>query len=70
MNIWVEYWKKKQSENKNYYAQSQPVKWEAPDPKDVKKRFCQSRMEASIFAQNLQEQGYHVSIKTDGIGFK
>ena len=44
MNIWIEYWERKTTENKNYYAQSQPISWE-----------------------KLQDQGYHVSVKTDGI---
>ena len=67
MNIWVEYWKNKQPENKNYFAQSQSIKWEKPDPKDVQKRFCLDREQASKFAQSLQKQGYFVNIKTDGV---
>ena len=68
MNIWVEYWKMKTTENKNYHAQSQPIKWDSPDKKDIFKRFCQDREQASSFAKSMQEQGYHVSIKTDGFG--
>ena len=66
MNIWVEYWRKKTIENKNYHAQSQPVTWEKPDKKDIRIRFCQSREDASVFAKSMQELDYHVSIKTDG----
>ena len=39
MNYWVEYWKTISTENKNYYAQSQIIKWEKPDKKDIRKRF-------------------------------
>ena len=67
MNIWVEYWRKKTTENKNYHAQSQPIKWEKPDKKDIRKRFCQSKEQAYQISMSLQEQGYHVSVKTDGI---
>ena len=67
MNIWVEYWKMQTTENKNYHAQSQPIKWEKPEEKDIRRRFCQDREQASNFALSMQEQGYHVSIKTDGI---
>ena len=66
MNIWIEYWERETTENKNYYAQSQPIKWEIPDKKDIFRRFCQSREQANQIALSLQEQGYHVSIKTDG----
>ena len=37
MNIWIEYWRPKTTENKNYHAQSQPIKWEKPDKKDIRK---------------------------------
>ena len=40
--------------------------WTPPNKKDVFKRFCQDREQASKFAKSLQEQGYHVNIKTDG----
>ena len=40
--------------------------WTPPDEKNVQKRFCQDREQASKFAKSLQEQGYHVNIKTDG----
>ena len=42
-------------------------KWVEPDKKDVFTRFCQSRKDASEFAKSMQEQGYHVRVKTDGI---
>tara|TARA_B100001559_G_scaffold266087_1_gene232397 strand:+ start:1226 stop:1432 length:207 start_codon:yes stop_codon:yes gene_type:complete len=67
MNIWIEYWRPKTTENKNYHAQSQPIKWEKPDKKDIRKRFCQSKEQAYQISMSLQEQGYHVSVKTDGI---
>ena len=68
MNIWVEYWKKENKISKNNHAQiREQAKWIEPDPKDISKRFCQDREQASNFALSMQEQGYHVSIKTDGI---
>jgi len=69
MNIWIEYWKKEEKKSKNTYAQIRELdKWEEPDPKDVHKRFCQGREDASRYAESLQEQGYHVRIKQDGSG--
>jgi len=66
MNIWIEYWKKEEK-SKNTHAQiRENAKWVEPDPKDVHKRFCQSREDANRYAESLQEQGYHVRIKEDG----
>ena len=70
MNIWVEYWPSKSKENKNYFAQSQLIKWSPPNKEDVRRRFWQDREQAQKLAESLQEQGYFVSIKQDGIGFK
>ena len=65
MNIWIEYWKKEEK-SKNTHAQiRENAKWVEPDPKDVHKRFCQSREDANRYAESLQEQGYHVRIKED-----
>ena len=68
MNIWIEYWKKEEK-SKNTHAQiRENAKWVEPDPKDVHKRFCQSREDANRYAESLQEQGYYVRIKEDGSG--
>ena len=70
MNFWVEYWKKSNEPSKNNHAQMREnVKWVQPDEKNIVKRFCQTREDASIFANSMQEQGYHVSIKTDSGGY-
>ena len=69
MNIWVEYWKKDNPPSLKTDAQMREnAKWVKPDEKDIRKRFCQDREQASNFAKSMQEQGYHVSIKTDGMG--
>ena len=68
MNIWIEYWKKEEK-SKNTHAQiRENAKWVEPDPKDVHKRFCQSREDANRYAKSLEEQGYHVRIKEDRSG--
>ena len=69
MNIWVEYWKKENKSSLNNHAQMREnAKWVQPDKKDIRKRFCQNREQASNFAKSMQDQGFHVSIKTDGMG--
>ena len=65
MNIWVEYFKY-ENNTKNTWAQiREQIKWNPPDPDKVMKRFCQTREQAQTFAQSMQEQGYHATIKTD-----
>jgi hypothetical protein len=66
MNIWLEYFKYNNKSN-NYHAQmKENVKWSAPDKKDIQRRPCIDREQALKIAKSLQDQGYHVSIKTDG----
>ena len=66
MNIWVEYYKQKDSKNTHAQMKEQ-LKWVPPNPEDVYKRFCQNREAAYTFAQRMFEKGYHAIIKTDGI---
>ena len=68
MNIWVEYFKYDDNRKNTHAQMKEQAKWVPPDPKDVTKRFCQSRLHASALAKSLSNQGYHVTIKTDGIG--
>ena len=68
MNIWIEYWKKEEKSKNTHAQMRENVKWADPDPKEIIKRFCQSREEAQRYAKSLNDQGYHVQIKTDGMG--
>ena len=69
MNIWIEYWKKEDNRKNTHAQMRENVKWVDPDPKEIIKRFCQSREDANIYAKSLQEQGYHVTIKQDNGGY-
>ena len=70
MNIWIEYCEKSKKPSKNTHAQiREQARWEPPDPKTVRKRFCQSREDAVIYAKSMEEQGYHTIIKQDGGGY-
>ena len=70
MNIWIEYWEKSKEPSKNTHAQiREQARWEPPDPKAVRKRFCQSREDAVTYAKSMEEQGYHVTIKQDNGGY-
>ena len=67
MNIWVEYFKYVDSRKNTLAQMREQAKWVEPDPKDVTTRFCQNREEAQRLAKSLNDQGYHVTIKTDGV---
>ena len=67
MNIWVEYFKYVDSRKNTHAQMREQAKWVEPDPKDVTTRFCQNREEAQKLAKSLNDQGYHVTIKTDGV---
>ena len=68
MNIWVEYFKYDDDRKNNHAQMKENAKWVEPDPKKIIKRFCQNREHAQELAKRLNEQGYHVRIKTDGMG--
>ena len=65
MNIWVEYFRVIDNSKNTHAQMREQAKWVEPDHKDVNKRFCQSRDDAVRFANSMQEQGYHATIKTD-----
>ena len=69
MNIWIEYWKKEDNRKNTHAQMRENAKWIDPDPKEIIKRFCQSREDANKYANSLQEQGYHVTIKQDNGGY-
>ncbi len=66
MNIWVEYFVQPKSILNNHAQMRENLKWDPPEPEHIMKRFCQSREEATTFANSLLTQGYHTTIKTDG----
>ena len=69
MNIWIEYWKKEDNRKNTHAQMRENVKWVDPDSKEIIKRFCQSREDANKYANSLQEQGYHATIKQDNGGY-
>ena len=69
MNIWIEFWKKEDNRKNTHAQMRENAKWVDPNPKEIIKRFCQSREDANKYANSLQEQGYHVTIKQDNGGY-
>ena len=68
MNIWVEYFRSEDSKKNTWAQMRENAKWNPPDPDKISKRFCQSNEEAVRIAKSLEEQGYHTTIKRDGVG--
>ena len=68
MNIWLEYFKYNDNRNNNHAQMKENAKWIPQDPKEISKRFCHNRKQAQELAKRLNDDGYHVSIKTDGMG--
>jgi len=50
MNIWVEYFVRVEPIKNNQAQMRENLKWDPPDPKEIQKRFCQTREEAIRFA--------------------
>ena len=65
MNIWIEYYKYNDNRKDTHAQMREQPKWVQPDPDKISKRFCQSKEQAETLAKSLNDQGYHVSIKTD-----
>ena len=66
MSIWVEYFKKEDNRNNTHAQMKEQAHWEEPDPKDIHKRFFDYMKDAKHFAHRMFEDGFHVTIKTDG----
>ena len=67
MNIWVEYFRHELGLTNTPAQIREQDKWIKPDSKDIHKRFCQDMDEAIRFANSMTKQGYHATIKTDGV---
>jgi len=67
VNIWVEYWKFKDTRNNTHAQMKEQAHWVEPNPSDIRKRFFDKREDASNFAQRMQEDGCMTRIRTDGI---
>ena len=67
MNIWLEYFKYNDDRKNNHAQMKEKAKWEPPDPKKIMKRFFPNRQSASDFMSRMSEQGYHATMKIDGI---
>lgn len=67
MNTWVEYYKFTDKRNNTHAQMKESAKWVNPDPSIIQKRFFDTMKDAKEFARRMEEDGYMVSIKKDGM---
>lgn len=68
MNIWVE-WFKQEDSRKNTWAQIRElVKWKPPPSTEIQRRFFDKHEDAAEFAKRKNDEGYHATVKRDGVG--
>ena len=65
MSIWVEYFKREDNRKNTHAQMKEQAKWVEPDPEDISRRFFSHQKDAAVFAQRMNDKGYHAKIKTD-----
>ena len=68
MSIWVEWFKRKESNINTWAQMRESVKWNPPKPSEINRRFFDKHVDAAAFAKRKNEEGYHATVKTDGAG--
>jgi len=67
MNIWVEFFKRKDNRNNTHAQMKERVHWIDPEESEIMRRYFDNRVDASNFANRMYDQGYHAIVRTDGI---
>ena len=65
MNIWVEWWNIPNTNSGSHAQMSKNITIHKPDPKDIQRRFFDTRGKADKYAQQKITEGYHAVIKED-----
>jgi len=65
MNIWVEWWKIPSTQSGSHAQMSKNLSIYKPDPKDIQRRFFDTRDKANKYAQQRNTDGYHAVVKED-----
>ena len=65
MNIWVEWWKIPTTQSGSHAQMSKNLSIYKPDPKDIQRRFFDTRDKANKYAQQRNTDGYHAVVKED-----
>ena len=65
MNIWVEWWRKTNTNGGSHAQMSKNITIHKPDPKDIQRRFFDKLEDAVDFTKRKNTEGYHAVIKQD-----
>ena len=65
MNIWVEWWNNPNTTSGSHAQMSKNITIHNPDPKDIQRRFFDTRGKADKYAQQKITEGYHAVVKED-----
>jgi hypothetical protein len=65
MNIWVEWWKIPTTQSGSHAQMSKNLSIYKPDPKDIQRRFFDTRDKANKYAQQKMTEGYYAAVKED-----
>ena len=69
MNIWVEWFRQNEIKTETWAQMKEQVKWKPPLPTEIQRRFFDKHEQAAEFAKRKNNEGYHASVKRDGIGY-
>ena len=65
MNIWVEWWRKTNTNGGSHAQMSKNITIHKPDPKDIQRRFFDKHEDAVDFTKRKNTEGYQAVIKQD-----
>ena len=66
MNIWVEWFRHKDTKNNTWAQIRELTKWNPPKSSEIHRRFFDKHIDAAEFAKRKNDEGYHATIKRDG----
>ena len=65
MNIWVEWWRRTNTNSGSHAQMSKNITIHKPDPKDIQRRFFDKHEDAVDFTKRKNTEGYHAVVKQD-----
>ena len=65
MNIWVEWWRRTNTNGGSHAQMSKNITIHKPDPKDIQRRFFDKHEDAIDFTKRKNTEGYHAVVKQD-----
>ena len=69
MNIWVEWFRQEDSKKNTWAQMRESTKWNPPKPSEINRRFFDKHIDAAEFAKRKNDEGYHATVKTDGVRY-